>query len=107
MVTNRELTGVTLGAVPELATDQGSRGVFVRELSRGGHRLPFSSGVKISTGDVLRISGNRRDVERMADTLCYSLRPSHVSAMGFLGIGLFLGALFGLLGVSAGGIPIH
>jgi putative transport protein len=98
---------VTLGAVPELATDQGSRGVFVRELSRGGHRLPFSSGVKISKGDVLRISGNRRDVERMADTVGYPLRPSHVSDMVLLGIGIFLGALFGLLGVSVDGIPIN
>src|SRR5260221_12788633 len=60
MVTNRELTGVTLGAVPELATDQGSRGVFVREWSRGGHRLPGCRGVKILKGGVLPVTGIRR-----------------------------------------------
>jgi putative transport protein len=107
MVINRELIGVTLGAVPELATDQRSRGVFVRDLSRGGHRLPFNSGVKISKGDVLRISGNRRDVERMAEVVGYPLRPSHVSDMVLLGIGIFLGALLGLVGVSVDGIPIN
>jgi putative transport protein len=107
MVTNRKLIGVTLGSVPELAADQRSRGVFVRELSRGGHRLPFNSGVKISKGDILRISGNQRDVERISEAIGYPLRPSHVSDMVLLGIGIFLGALLGLIGVSVDGIPIN
>lgn len=107
MVTKGELVGVTLGAFAELGTDQRSRGVFVRELSRGGHPLPFNSGVKIDKGDVLRISGNRRDVERIAKNIGYPLRSSHVSDLVLVGIGIFLGAFFGLLGVSVNGIPIN
>ena len=106
MVTSREFVGATLGALAQLGTDQRSRGVFVRELSRGGNPLPFNSGVKIAKGDVLRISGNRRDVERMAQNVGYPLRSSHVSDLVLVGIGIFLGALFGLLGVSVNGIPI-
>src|SRR5260221_13575709 len=64
LATNRELTGVTLGAVPELATDQGSRGVFVREFSRGGHRLSFVSGDKLCKGDMLTVQRNLRNVKR-------------------------------------------
>ena len=107
MVTKKELVGVTLGAFAELGTDQRSRGVFVRELSRGGHPLPFNSGVKIAKGDVLRISGNRRDVERTAKNIGYPLRSTHVSDLVLVGIGIFLGAFFGLLGVSVNGIPIN
>src|ERR1700678_73930 len=107
MVTQGELVGVTLGAFAELGTDQRSRGVFVRELSRGGHPLPFNSGVKIAKGDVLRISGNRRDVERIAKNIGYPLRSSYVSDLVLVGIGIFLGAFFGLLGVSVNGIPIN
>jgi putative transport protein len=107
MVTKGELVGVTLGAFAELGTDQRSRGVFVRELSRGGHPLPFNSGVKIAKGDVLRISGNRRDVERIAKNIGYPLRSSHVSDLVLVGIGIFLGVFFGLLGVSVNGIPIN
>jgi putative transport protein len=107
MVTKRELVGVTLGAFAELGTDQRSRGIFVRELSRGGHPLPFNSGVKIAKGDVLRISGNRRDVERIAKNIGYPLRSSHVSDLVLVGLGIFLGAFLGLLGVSVNGIPIN
>jgi putative transport protein len=107
MVTSRELVGITLGAFAELGVGQRSRGVFIRELSRGGHPLPFNSGVKIAKGDVLRISGNRRDVERMARNIGYPLRSSHVSDLVLVGIGIFLGALLGLLGVSVNGIPIN
>lgn len=107
MVTKRELVGVTLGAFAELGTDQRSRGIFVRELSRGGHPLPFNGGVKMAKGDVLRISGNRRDVERIAKNIGYPLRSSPVSDLVLVGIGIFLGAFFGLLGVSVNGIPIN
>jgi putative transport protein len=107
MVTNRALVGVTLGAVAELGAEQRSRGVFVRALYRGGHPLPFNSGVKIAKGDVLRISGNRRDVERMAQNIGFPLRSSHASDLVLVGIAIFLGALFGLLGVTVNGIPIN
>lgn len=108
MVTNRRLAGKTLGELAEMGrTDQGSRGVFIRELSRGGNELPFNSGIKIAKGDVLKISGNQRDVERTARSIGYPIRPSHVSDMVLVGIGIFLGALLGLLGVSVNGIPIN
>ena len=107
MVTSRDVVGVTLGAFAEQGADQHSRGVFIRELSRGGHPLPFNSGVKIAKGDVLRVSGNRRNVERMARNIGYPLRLSHASDLVLLGIGIFLGAFLGLLGVSVNGIPIN
>jgi putative transport protein len=107
MVTKRELIGVTLGALAEVGADQRSRGVFVRELSRGGHPLPFNSGVKIAKSDVLRISGNRRDVERITKNIGYPIRSSQVSDLVLVGIGIFIGALFGLLGVTVNGIPIN
>jgi putative transport protein len=106
MVTNQEVVGITLGAIAELGDGQRSRGVFVRDLSRGGQSLPFNSGVKIANGDVLRISGNRRDVERMAQNIGFPLRASHASDLVLVGTGIFLGALFGLLGVSVNGIPV-
>ena len=107
MVTNREIVGTTLGILAESGADQHSRGVFLRELSRGGHKLPFNSGIKIAKGDVVTVSGNRRDVERAAKTIGYPIRPSHVSDMVLVGIGIFLGALLGLVGVSVNGIPIN
>jgi putative transport protein len=106
MVTRKEVVGNTLGEFAEMEQAKRSRGVFLRALLRGGHELPFSRGTKIAKGDVLRISGALRDVERVAKFIGYSIRPSNVSDVTLVGIGIFLGVLVGLLSIRVGQIPI-
>jgi putative transport protein len=106
MVTRKEVAGNTLGEFAEMRHEQRSRGVFVRALMRGGQELPFNTGTKISKGDVLRISGSQRDVERVAKFIGYPIRPSNASNVTLIGIGIFFGALVGLLSMRFGGIPI-
>jgi len=106
-VTNAEVVGITLGEfAAEGQQQQRSRGVFVRALLRGGHQLPFNPGTKISRGDVLRISGPQRDVERVAQFIGYPIRPSNASDITLIGIGIFFGAIVGLVSIRAGPIPI-
>jgi putative transport protein len=106
MVTQKEVVGKTLGEFAEMGHEQRSRGVFVRALSRGGHELPFSVGTRVSRGDVLRISGAQRDVERVARFIGYPIRPSNASDVTLIGMGIFFGALVGLLSIRVGGIPV-
>jgi putative transport protein len=106
MVTRKEIVGSTLGEFVEIGHDRQSRGVFLRAVIRGGHELPFNAGTKISKGDVLRVSGSQRDVERVAKFIGYTLRPGNESDITLIGIGVFLGATVGLLAVHVGGIPI-
>jgi putative transport protein len=106
MVTRKEVIGNTLGEFAEMRLEQRSRGVFVRALIRGGHELPFNTGARISSGDVLRISGSQRDVERVAKFIGYPIRPSNASDVTLIGIGIFFGAIVGLVSVRVGGIPI-
>ena len=106
MVTRKQIVGSTLGEFVEIGHDRRSRGVFVRALIRGGHELPFNAGTKIAKGDVLRVSGSQRDVERVAKFIGYTLRPGNESDITLVGIGVFLGAIVGLFSVHVGGIPI-
>jgi len=106
MVTHKQIVGKTLGEFAEMRQDQRSRGVFVRALARGGHELPFNTGTKISRGDVLRISGSQRDVERAAKSIGYPIRPSNVSDVTLIGVGIFFGAIVGLLSIRVGEIPV-
>jgi putative transport protein len=106
MVTRKEIVGSTLGEFVELGHDRRSRGVFVRALIRGGHELPFNAGTKIAKGDVLRVSGSQRDVERVAKFIGYTLRPGNESDITLIGVGVFLGAAVGLLAIHVGGVPI-
>jgi putative transport protein len=106
MVTRKEVVGMTLGEFAETRPEQRSRGVFVRALIRGGHELPFSTGTEISKGDVLRVSGSQRDVERVAKVIGYPIRPSEASDLTLIGIGIFFGAIVGLLSIRVGEIPV-
>jgi putative transport protein len=106
MVVRKEVVGTTLGEFAEMRQEQRSRGVFVRALIRGGHELPFNTGMKILKGDVLRISGSQRDVERVAEHIGFPIRPSNVSDVTLIGIGIFFGSLVGLLSIRVGAIPV-
>ncbi len=106
MVTRQEMVGTTLGEFAETRQDQRSRGVFVRALKRGGHELPFNTGTKMAKGDVLLVSGTQRDVERVSLLIGYPIRPSSTSNVILIGIGIFLGAVIGLLSIRIGGIPV-
>jgi len=106
MVTRKEVVGKTLGELAKMGHNQRSRGVFLRALMRGGHELPFNAGTKISRGDVLRVSGSQRDVERVAKWIGYPIRPSDASDVTLVGLGIFLGAIVGLLSIRVGEIPI-
>jgi len=104
VITNKSLAGKTLA---ELATDkEKARGVFLRKIVRGGQEIPFTPGTTIDRGDVLTIVGAKRDVERVAKELGYADRPTNMTDMVFVGLGIALGGLIGALTVRVGGIPL-
>ena len=60
----------------------------------------------INRGDLLKISGLLPDVERTAKTVGYIDRVSDETDMIFVGLGILLGGLVGLLAVTIAGISI-
>jgi putative transport protein len=104
VITNKSLAGKTLA---ELAADkEKARGVFLRKIVRGGQEMPFTPGTTIDRGDVLTIVGAKRDVERVAKEIGYADRPTNMTDMVFVGLGIGLGGLIGALTVRVGGIPL-
>jgi putative transport protein len=103
VITNKALVGKTLS---ELAALEFARGVFLRKLVRLGQHMPFTLKTGIDRGDVLSLTGAKRDVERAAKELGYADRPTVTTDMIFVGLGIFLGGLVGLLTVTIGGLPI-
>ena len=103
VVTNKDVAGRTLA---ELASGEFARGVFLRRLARAGQPMPFVPATRIDRGDVLSLVGARPDVERVAQQLGYADRPTVSTDMIFVGLGIFVGGLVGLLSVTIGGLPI-
>ena len=102
VVTRKDAAGMTL---EQLAALHG-RGVVLRRLVRSGQELPFVPGTVVNRGDQLQIAGHEGDVERTGRALGYLERPSPATDVLFLGLGIVLGGLVGLLSVTVGGVAI-
>jgi putative transport protein len=102
VVTNKALDELTLA---ELAERHG-RGVALAKLVRGGEEIPFVPSTVINRGDLLTIAGATRDVERAGKALGYVERPSSTTDVVFVGLGVVVGGLVGLLSVSVAGLPL-
>ncbi len=103
VITKKSIAGKTLR---ELGTSDFARGVFLQNLLRVGEPMPFTPDTRIDRGDVMTIVGAKLDVERAATVLGYADRPTSATDMIFVGTGIVLGGLVGLLSITLGGLPI-
>ena len=102
VLTNRSLVDHTLTELAELH----GRGVALMQLVRGGEEIPFVPSTVVNRGDILRLSGATRDVERVGAALGYTERPSNETDVVFVGLGIVIGGFVGLLSITVGGLPL-
>jgi putative transport protein len=103
VITHRELEGKSLS---ELAAMDVARAVFLASFARAGVAMPISADTTVDRGDVLRLIGTVAEVERAAKLLGYADRATTATDMVFVGIGIFLGGLIGLLSIVVLGVPL-
>jgi putative transport protein len=102
VLTNRDLVERSIAQVADLH----GRGVALQKLVRGVEEIPFVATTILNRGDVLTLSGARRDVERAGKALGYIERPSEATDVVFLGLGIVVGGLVGVLSVKIGNVPL-
>ena len=102
VVTNRAVVDQTIPALAE----QYGRGVALQKLIRGAEEIPFTLETTVQRGDLLRIAGATQHVERVGKILGYIERSSSETDVVFVGLGIFLGGLIGLLSVRVGDLPL-
>jgi putative transport protein len=102
IITNKKVAGKSL---KELALKYG-QGVKLHKLIRTGQEIPFTPETIINRGDLLKISGLLPDVERTAKSAGYIDKVTPETDMIFVGLGILLGGLVGLLAVTVFGISI-
>jgi putative transport protein len=103
VITDKIHVGKTL---VDLAAFEFARGVFLKKLTRTGEPMPFSPATQVERGDVMTLVGATRDVERAAKDLGYADRQTVMTDMIFVGLGIVLGGLVGLLTVTVAGLPL-
>jgi putative transport protein len=104
-VTNKTVDGKTLA---ELARTPGTRGVFLRKITRGATatEIPILPNTTVQRGDILTVVGRTQDTAAAAKLLGVPDRPTDVADVAFIGWAVTLGALLGALVWKIGGVPL-
>ena len=92
--------------VDELRAMPFMRGVMIVKATRGGQPIPVLAKTKLMSGDIVTISGLKREVDSAAPEIGYADRPTKSTDMVFVGLGIFIGALIGAITIHLGGIPV-
>ena len=103
VITNKSFVGKTIA---ELASMDFARGIFLKKLIRTGQPMPFAPETRVERGDLMTLIGSEKDVCRAAKNLGYADRQTVMTDMIFVGLGIFLGGLVGLLTIVVGGLPL-
>jgi putative transport protein len=103
VVSNKLVVGKNLEM---LAQAPFARGIFLSRITRAGIEVPVSPATRVDRGDVLRIIGPLPQVDRASKALGYADRKTSATDMVFVGTGIFLGGLVGLLSVVVWNVPL-
>ena len=106
VITNKALRGMTIAQARETLDLKQRFGVRATRLSRLDQEMEMYPQTEVHLGDVVRLVGAAEDVEQAASALGYSQVPSKVVDYVYLGSGMLVGILVGMLSVSVAGIPV-
>ena len=102
-VTNKALTGRTY---EDLAGEDWARGIYVTKAVRSLVEIPVLPGTTLERGDIVTVVGMKRHVEALAAKIGFIDRPVETTDIAFVGWGVAIGALIGVLTLTVGGIPL-
>jgi putative transport protein len=92
-ITSKSIAGKTLQEIVDAVEE--ARGVLLRGITRGGHKIPFGTNTVIERGDTLHVTGSQAAVERLAPIVGRVIHPTQESDLAVLGIAIFIGILVG------------
>ena len=94
LLMNPKLAGSNL---EDASSEDWTRGLYLRSMSRGGQEIPVAAGVALQRGDLLRIVGPEPVVQRAAAKIGAIVAPSATIDFVVLGLAIFLGGVVGVL----------
>jgi putative transport protein len=103
VLTSSKLAGQSLRSI---AQQVGARGIFLTDLHRGGREMPFTPSTIVERGDVLSVTGNRAEIDRIAGEIGFAVYPTTSTDIRLIAAAIFLGALVGLPALAFGSITL-
>ncbi|WP_058972350.1 aspartate-alanine antiporter [Type-D symbiont of Plautia stali] len=106
VITNKQLDSRTFGDIREAVAKEVRHGVYVSQITRQGKALPLAAETLIMLGDVVTVFGAENDVKRVVEQAGHAIVPSAKTDFVYMGAGLVVGLLIGMLTAKIGSIPL-
>lgn len=106
VITNKFYTGKTAAEIITAKGESFRHLIAVRKVTRLEQELPLAPNLTLHIGDVVTIAGRKEEVEKVANEIGTATRPTNMSDMVFVGLGILLGGIVGLLSFKVGNIPV-
>ncbi|BCZ78772.1 aspartate-alanine antiporter [Paraburkholderia terrae] len=104
--TAKGLNHTTIQKVRETVDRDLRHGVFLESITRVGQPVPIMPETKLEHGDVLTYFGSAKDTKRAVAATGYELPYSIKTDFIYMGVGMVIGLLIGLIVVNIGGVPL-
>lgn len=104
--TRKGMNHMTIAAVRTTVDRDLRHGVFMQEIRRADQPLPILPETKLEHGDVITFYGSPQDTKRAVDAAGYELPVTNKTDFIYMGVGIVLGLLIGLIVVNVGGVPL-
>ncbi|MGX7005754.1 aspartate-alanine antiporter family protein [Caballeronia sp. KNU42] len=104
--TRKGMNHMTIAAVRTTVDRDLRHGVFVQEIRRADQPLPILPETQLEHGDVITFYGSPQDTKRAVDAAGYELPVTNKTDFIYMGVGIVLGLLIGLIVVTVGGVPL-
>ncbi|MGF6807974.1 putative transport protein [Paraburkholderia sp. Clong3] len=104
--TRKGMNHTTIAAARQLIDRDTRHGVYVQSISRAGQPLPVLPETELQHGDVITFYGSPKDTKRAVEAAGYELPYSNKTDFIYMGVGLVIGLLIGLIVVKVGGVPL-
>lgn len=102
IITNNKISGKT---IKDLNEKFGS-GIMLNKVIREFQEIPINTNTVLHKGDILKLTGKIDVIEKFAKEIGYLNRVNVATDIVFLGLGIVLGGLLGMLSVTVLGISI-
>lgn len=104
--TKKGMNHTTIAEVRKNVDRDMRHGVYIEKIERVGQPVPVLPQTKLEHGDVITVYGTATDTRRAVQEAGYELAYSNKTDFIYMGVGLVLGLLIGLIVVNVAGIPL-
>jgi aspartate-alanine antiporter len=104
--TRKGMNHMTIAAIRTTVDRDLRHGVFIQEIRRVDQPLPILPETQLEHGDVITFYGSPQDTKRAVDAAGYELPVTNKTDFIYMGVGIVIGLLLGLIVVDVGGVPL-